>query len=55
MRILQLLFNCACFDPHAEMKQGKVMYQQKISAYNKIYTVATSNVNKEVVPVVERV
>ena len=52
MRILQLLFNCAYFDPHAEMKRRKVMYEKKISAYE----LATSNVDEEVSPVVvERV
>ena len=55
MRILQLLFNCAYFDPHAEMKRCKVMYEQKISAYKYICTLATSNVDEEVAPVVERV
>ena len=55
MRILQLLFKCAYFDPHAEMKRRKVMYEKKISAHENICTIATSNVNEVVAPVVERV
>ena len=55
MRILQLLFKCAYFDPHAEMKRRKVMYEKKISAHENICTIATSNVNEVVAPVVDRV